>query len=269
MAHLMLGPMPAVGFGTWPLEGRDCRRLVAEAIDVGYRAVDTAQSYHNEAAVGAGIRDAGLPRDEIFVTTKLWPDRLRAELVRPAVEESLDRLGVDFVDLLLIHWPNPEVPLAETLLAFDAVRKAGKARFVGVSNFTAALTGEAAKIGVPLLCNQVEFHPFLDQSKVLAAARAAGMFLVAYAPIARGLVAASPVLAAIGRKHDRTATQVGLRWLVQQPGVGFAAKASSRARLVENLAVDDFTLSAAEMAEISALADGTRVVDLSIAPEWD
>jgi diketogulonate reductase-like aldo/keto reductase len=265
----MLGPMPAVGLGTWPVEGEACRQLVAEAIDVGYRAIDTAQSYNNEAAVGAGIRDAGLPRDEIFLATKLWPDRLRAELVEPAVDESLDRLGLDFVDLLLIHWPNPDVPLAETLLAFDAVRKAGKARFIGVSNFTAALTREAAGVGVPLLCNQVEFHPFLDQTKVLDAARAAGLSLVAYAPVARGLVAASPVLAAIGRKHGRTATQVGLRWLVQQPGVGFAAKASSRARLKENLAVGDFTLSEAEMAEISALADGTRVVDLSIAPEWD
>src|SRR5690606_34159179 len=164
------------GLGTWPVEGEACRQLVAEAIDVGYRAIDTAQSYNNEAAVGAGIRDAGLPREEIFLATKLWPDRLRAELVGPAVDESLDRLGVDFVDLLLIHWPNPDVPLAETLLAFDAVRKAGKARFIGVSNFTAALTREAAKVGVPLLCNQVEFHPFLDQTKVLDAARAAGMF---------------------------------------------------------------------------------------------
>ena len=265
----MLGPMPAIGFGTWPLKGQDCRRLVAEAIDVGYRAIDTAQGYGNEAEVGAGVRDSGLPRGEVFLTTKIWPDRLRAEQVGPAVAESLDRLGVDHVDLLLVHWPNPEVPLSETLHAFDEVRQAGKTRLIGVSNFTVALIGDAVKTGVPIFCNQVEYHPFLDQRKVLAASRAADIFLVAYAPVARGLVASSPVLAEIGRRHGRTATQVGLRWLVQQPGVGFAAKASSRVRLVENLAVSDFTLTDAEMAEIAALADGTRLVNVSIAPDWD
>ncbi len=269
MAQLMLGPMPAVGFGTWPLSGEACRRLVAEAIDVGYRAIDTAQSYQNEAEAGAGIRDAGLSREEIFVTTKIWPDRLRPEQVRLAVDESLERLGVDTIDLLLVHWPNPKVPIADTLHALDEARRAGKARLLGLSNFTVALLNDAKKVGVPLFCNQIEFHPFLDQSKVLAASRAAEMFVIAFSPLARGLVARSPVLSAIGRKHGRTAAQVGLRWLVQQPGVGYAAKASSRARMVENLAVADFALTDEEMADVSALADGTRVVDLPIAPRWD
>lgn len=265
----MLGPMPAVGFGTWPLAGDVCRRLVAEAIDVGYRAIDTAQSYDNEADVGAGIRDAGLPREQLFVTTKIWPDRLRPEHVGPAVDESLERLGVDKIDLLLIHWPNPDVPIAETLHAFDEARRAGKARLVGLSNFTVALLNEAKAVGVPLFCNQVEFHPFLDQGKVLAASRAAEMFVVAFSPLARGRVAQSPVLSAIGRDHGRTPAQVALRWLVQQPGVGYVAKASSRARMTENYAVTDFALTPDEMAAVSALADGTRVVDLAIAPDWD
>ncbi len=265
----MLGPMPAVGFGTWPLAGDACRRLVAEAIDVGYRAIDTAQRYENEAEVGAGIRDAGLPREEIFITTKIGPNRLRAEQVGPAVDESLERIGVDTIDLLLIHWPNPEVPIADTMHALDEARCAGKARLLGLSNFTVALLSDAKKVGVPLFCNQIEFHPFLDQSKVLAACRAAEMFVVAFSPLARGRVAHSPVLSAIGRKHGRTEAQIALRWLVQQPGVGYAAKASSRARMVENLAVTDFALSSEEMAEVSALADGTRVVNLPIAPDWD
>ena len=269
MSGLMLGPMPAIGFGTWPFKGADCRRFVAEAIDVGFRAIDTAQSYGNETEVGQGIRDTGIARGDVFVTTKIWPDRLEAERIGPAVDASLDRLGLDRVDLVLVHWPNPDVPIAETLNALDSVRRAGRTRLIGLSNFTTTLLAEAVSVGVPLFCNQVEFHPFLDQRKILAATRRAGLFLVAYSPLARGRVAESPTLQAIGRRHARTAAQVALRWIVQQPGVGYVAKASSPSRMAENLAVLDFTLSDDEMAEISALADGTRVVDLNIAPDWD
>lgn len=269
MTELMLGPMPAIGFGTWPLAGDKARRAVAEAIAVGYRAIDTAQAYGNETEVGAGIRDSGIARSDIFVTTKVWPDRLAAGEVGPAVEESLDRLGIGPADLVLVHWPNPEVPVTETLHALDAVRRAGRTKLIGVSNFTTRLLAEAVAVGVPLFCNQVEFHPFLDQRKILAATRAAGLYLVAYSPLARGRVGESETLKAIGRKYGKSAAQVALRWIVEQDGVGYAAKASSPARMKENRDIANFSLTAEEMAAISALADGTRVVNLAIAPAWD
>jgi diketogulonate reductase-like aldo/keto reductase len=239
------------------------------AIDAGYRHVDTAQMYGNEAEVGRGLQDSGLPRDEVFVTTKIWPDRLEAEMIGPAVAESLDKLGRDSIDLLLIHWPNPRVAVAETLHAMDAERRAGRVRFVGVSNFNTALLAEALATGVPLLCNQVEFHPFLDQSKILAACRAAGLNLMAYSPLARGRVSQRTVLRNIAARLGRTPAQVALRWLIQHDGVGYAAKASSRARIEENLDVFSFDLTPDDMAAIGRLADGTRVVNVSMAPAWD
>jgi 2,5-diketo-D-gluconate reductase B len=175
MVSPTLGAMPTVAFGTWPLKGAECRRLVAQAIDAGYRHIDTAQGYGNEADVGAGLDDASLSRDQVFVTTKIWPDRLSEQMIAPALAESLDKLRLDYVDLLLIHWPNPLVPVSETLNAMDAERRAGRVRHLGVSNFNRDLLSEAVATGVPLLCNQVEFHPFLDQSKILAATRAADL----------------------------------------------------------------------------------------------
>jgi diketogulonate reductase-like aldo/keto reductase len=261
--------MPTVGFGTWPLKGDECSRLVAEAIEAGYRHIDTAQGYGNEAAVGRGLRDAGNAREDIFLTTKIWPDRLKAEMIAPALDESLERLGVEQIDLLLIHWPNPQVPVAETLHAMAAERQAGRVRFVGVSNFNTALLREALATGVPLLCNQVEFHPFLDQSRILEATRAAGLHLIAYSPLARGGVNQSDVLRFIAARLGRTPAQVALRWLIQHDGVGYVAKASSRARIAENLDVFSFDLTQEDIAAIDGLADGKRVVNLSIAPTWD
>jgi 2,5-diketo-D-gluconate reductase B len=269
MTSPLLGPMPRVAFGTWPLKGAECRRLVAEAIEAGYRHVDTAQMYANETEVGRGLRDAGLPLEEVFVTTKIWPDRLAAKMIGPAVAESLDNLGRDSIDLLLIHWPNPQVPVAETLQAMDAERRAGRVRHIGVSNFNKALLAEALATGVPLLCNQVELHPLLDQAKIIAACRAAGLHVMAYSPLARGRLGQSELLRRIGARLGRTPAQVALRWLVQQEGVGYAAKASSRARIEENLDVFSFELTQEDMAAIGRLADGTRVVNVSMAPAWD
>jgi len=269
MVSPTLGPMPTVGFGTWPLKGAECRSLVAEAIAAGYRAIDTAQAYGNEADVGLGLKDAALPRGEIFVTTKIWPDRIKGKMIGPALAESLDNLGLDFVDLLLIHWPNPDVPVAETLAAMDVEREAGRVRHIGVSNFNTALLAEALATGVPLLCNQVEFHPFLDQSKILAAVQKAGMKLIAYSPLARGRVGKSEVLREIAGRLGRTPAQVALRWIIEHDGVGYAAKASSRQRIEENLDVFSFGLTAADRNAIDEVADGGRVVNMSIAPSWD
>jgi 2,5-diketo-D-gluconate reductase B len=269
MVSPTLGAMPTVAFGTWPLKGAECRRLVTQAIDAGYRHIDTAQGYGNEADVGAGLDDASLSRDQVFVTTKIWPDRLSERMIAPALAESLDKLRLDYVDLLLIHWPNPLVPVSETLNAMDAERRAGRVRHLGVSNFNRDLLSDAVATGVPLLCNQVEFHPFLDQSKILAATRAADLNLIAFSPLARGRVNESAVLRAIAARLDRTPAQIALRWIIQHEGVGYAAKASSRPRIDENIDVFSFELTLDDMAAIDGLADGRRVVNLSIAPTWD
>lgn len=263
-----LDGMPVVGFGTWPLRGEECRDAVLAALEAGYRHIDTAQSYANEDAVGLAIRDSGRPREELFVTTKVERDSLAPEKLPVSVRHSLERLGLDYVDLLLVHGPNPDIPLAETLEAMDGLRHRGIARRLGVSNFTARLMIDAAATGVPLFCNQVEFHPFLDQRIVQAAARAAGLRLIAFSPLARGRLRSS-VLEDIAARHGRTAAQVMLRWIVQQERTALVVKSSSRDRMRENLNIFDFELSSGEMTRIAALAGDARVVNPSWAPDWD
>ena len=263
--------IPALGFGTWDLRGEVATRLVGEALGMGYRHIDTAAKYENEREVGRGIAGSGVPREEIFVTTKIWPDRFRGDDFRSAAKERLELLGLDHVDLLLLHWPNPDVPLAETIEALNWAEATGITRHVGVSNFTTTMLDEAVRLSTaPIVCNQFEYHPYLLQNKLLAACRGHGMAATAYCPIARGKVLDDPVLRAIGEAHDRSPIQVGLRWLVQQSGVIAIPRTSSPERAAQNLAVFDFELSGEEMARIDALRtpDG-RLVNLDIAPEWD
>ncbi len=261
--------LPIVGLGTWQLTGRDCTRLVEQAIRLGYRHIDTAQMYGNEAAVGDGVRASG-KRAEVVVTTKVQPERLAPHDLERSVKESLHKLRLDVIDLLLIHWPNPRVPLAETLGAMARMKQEGYVRQLGVSNFTVALLDEANKVSsAPLVCNQIECHPFLDQSKVIAATRKAGMAVVAYSPIARGGAAGDAVLEKIGKAHGKNAAQIGLRFLVQQDIV-VIPRTSRIGRLEENLALFDFALSEAEMAEVRALSQRQgRIVDWSWSPQWD
>lgn len=263
--------VPALGLGTWQLSGRSCFETVRQALDLGYRHIDTAQMYGNETEVGWAMRESGLARDAIFLTTKLAPGNLAAAAVRRTTEESLRRLATDHVDLLLIHWPTGEAPLDETLGALAALRDAGKARHVGVSNFNVALLEEAiATHGADLLCNQVEYHPHLSQRAVLASVRRHGLMLTAYSPLARGRVQRDPALAAIARKYGKSAAQVALRWLLDQDGVAAIPKAASRAHLAANLDIFDFTLSADDRAAIDALGGIHRVVDpVGWAPDWD
>lgn len=264
--------IPLVGFGTWDLRGRACARLVEQALRLGYRHIDTAEMYDNEREVGQGLRASGVPRNEVFVVTKVWPSHFAPrELVR-ATKESLVRLGLPEVDLLLLHWPNPEIPLSETLGALCRVKEAGLARHIGVSNFTVSLIEEATRLSTePLVCNQIELHPFIDQAKVRAACRAHGMAVVAYCPIARGSAKNSGVLARIGQTYGKTAAQVSLRFLVQQQ-VAVIPRTSKLDRLLENFAIFDFELTADEMAAIAALAsrDG-RIVEYAYLgmPKWD
>lgn len=264
--------IPLVGLGTWDLRGRLCARVVEQALRLGYRHVDTAEMYDNEREVGDGIRASGIKRNELFVTTKVWPSHFAPRAVERAARDSLMRLRLSEVDLLLLHWPNPQIPLSETLPALCKVKRDGLARNIGISNFTVALIEEALQIVTePLVCDQIECHPFLDQSKVIAACREHGMAVVAYSPIARGKAKNDAVLERIGAAHKKTATQICLRFLVQQ-SIVVIPRTSKLERLSENAALFDFTLSDAEMAEIAALAhrDG-RVVDWSYSgdPQWD
>lgn len=264
--------IPALGLGTWTLEGRACTELVEKALEVGYRHVDTAASYGNEEAVGAGLRAAGLPRDSVFVTTKVWWTDLAPDDLRRSAEASLKLLGLDAVDLLLIHWPNPEIPLADTVAAVNRVRADGLARHIGVSNFPTALLAQALELSeAPLVANQVESHPYLDQGKVHSACRAAGMAMVAYCPLARGgALFAEPAVAAAAQRHGKTPGQVVLRWHVQQEGVVAIPRTSRPERLAENAAIFDFALSDDEMAAISALrSKGRRICDYGFSPQWD
>jgi 2,5-diketo-D-gluconate reductase B len=264
--------IPLIGLGTWELRGRTCAHIVEQALRLGYRHIDTAEMYDNEAAVGEGLHASGVKRDEMFVVTKVWPSHFAPGEVERAAKDSLKRLQLADVDLLLLHWPNPQIPLADTVGALCNVKQQGLTRHIGVANFTVALIEEAVRLSSePLVADQIEMHPYLDQSKVVAACRAQGMAVVAYSPIARGNAAKDAVLARIGTAHGKTAAQICLRWLVQQ-GIAAIPRTSKVERLKENFAVFDFELTPAEMQDIAALAsrDG-RLVNYAYSgsPQWD
>lgn len=263
--------MPQIGFGTWQLRGVECSTLVREALRIGYRHLDTAQAYENEAEVGAGLADSGVARKDVFVTTKLVLRITPPDQFIKGTKESLQRLRMSEVDLLLLHWPpKPPQTLKEVLEAFAEIKKAGLTKHIGGSNFTTSQLDEAAKIiPEPLVCNQVEIHPYLDQTKVLGAVKNHGMAAVAYCPIARGKINDDPVIGAIAKKHNKSVAQVTLRWLLQQ-GIVIIPRTSKTERAKENFAVFDFELSADEMKQLSGLArpDG-RLVNPAWAPVWD
>jgi 2,5-diketo-D-gluconate reductase B len=262
--------IPAIGLGTMTLKDATCVDIVAHALRAGYRHLDTAQMYGNEAEVGRGLKGSGIPRDQVFVTTKIWHTNAAAGDFARAVEESLRNLNLSAVDLLLIHWPNKEVPLAETIGALCKAKREGLTRHVGIANFTLPLLDQAVKLATePLVTNQIEVHPFIDQSKVIAACDWQKLAVTAYCPLARGAVLGNPVLERIGKAHGKSAAQVSLRYLLQL-GLIVIPRTSKKERLAENLAGLDFTLTGAVMAEIKTLRrrDG-RVVSPPHAPQWD
>ncbi|MFD0987120.1 aldo/keto reductase [Methyloligella solikamskensis] len=263
--------IPVLGFGTWQLEGQECVEAVKTALACGYRHIDTAQVYDNESDVGAGLAESGVARDEAFVTTKVWMDQMEEARLQGSVELSLKRLGLDHVDLLLIHWPNPDVPLKETMAALSEVKRFGMTHHIGISNFPVALMEEAiALASEPLVTNQVEYHPRLNQNVVLDACRRAGLALTAYSPLGRGELLSNPVLTEIADGHGKAPAQVILRWLIQQEGVVAIPRSGNPAHIESNFDVFDFALSDDEMARIFALAqpDG-RMTDPDWAPQWD
>ncbi|MGK9043133.1 aldo/keto reductase [Agrobacterium deltaense] len=264
--------IPALGFGTFRIPGADVLRIVPHALKAGFRHIDTAQIYGNEAEVGEAIAASGVARGDVFLTTKVWVENYRHDAFLASVDESLKKLKTDYVDLLLLHWPNEAVSLAEQIGALNAVKEAGKVRHIGVSNFSTALMAEAVKLSMaPIVTNQIEYHPYIDQDVVIVAAKAAGMSVTGYYGMADGKVFTDPVLKEIAAGRGKSVAQVVLRWLVQQQGVIALSKTVSEARVDENLAIFDFELSADEMAAIRALArpDGRIVSPEGLAPVWD
>ncbi len=263
--------MPAIGFGTMTFPER-AAELVTCAINCGYRLIDTARKYGTEEEVGKAIRASGIAREELWVTTKVTElDAREADFLKSA-ERSLKTLQLDYVDLLLVHWPQPNVPFPETLGALAKAKRAGMARHIGVSNFTLAMLEEAVKVcPEPLITNQLEYHAYLPQDRMLAALRKHGMILTAYCPVARGKLLDDPVLNEIARAHGKTTAQVALRWLIQQPMVAAVPRALTEEHVAENLDVFDFTLSDDEMRRISALrSKQVRIVNPpERAPKWD
>jgi len=263
--------MPAIGYGTMEFPGR-ATELVTHAINIGYRHIDTARKYGTEEQVGEGIRASGIARGELWVTTKVTElDAREADFLRSA-ETSLKALGLDYVDLLLVHWPQPKVPFTETLGALAKAKRSGMTRHIGVSNFTLAMLEEAVRVcPEPLITNQIEYHAYLPQDRMLAALKRHGMILTAYCPVARGQLLDDPVIGEIAKAHGKTPAQICLRWLVQQPMVAAVPRALEEAHIAENLAVFDFALGEQEMQRISALRRrNVRIADPpERAPKWD
>jgi diketogulonate reductase-like aldo/keto reductase len=263
--------IPAIGLGTWQLSGGTCTRAVIAALECGYRHVDTAKMYGNEAEVGEGLKQSGVPRTEIFVTTKVWRDDLHDGDLQRSAEGSLKRLGLDKLDLLLIHWPNRDIPLQEAIKALCETRACGLTRHIGVSNFPVALLEEALFVATePIVTNQCEYHPWLDQTKVLAACREHGVSFTSYCPLGRGEGPRDPEIKKIAEAHGKIPSQVLLRWHIQQPDVIAIPRSGTPAHIRENISIIDFELSPDEMRAISGMArkDG-RIVDFDWAPDWD
>jgi 2,5-diketo-D-gluconate reductase B len=260
--------LPALGLGTFELRGVTCRFAVRHAIEAGYRHIDTAAIYENEGDVGGAIAESAVPREELFLTTKLWREDLSARGVRRQLEQSLRRLRTEYVDLLLVHWPNEEYPLQRTLAAMVEQQQQGRVRLLGVSNFPPSLVLRALE-HVPICCNQVEYHPLLDQSRLLEQAREREMVLTAYSPLAQGRVLAESTIVEIARRREREPAQIVLRWLVQQEPVVAIPRSAEPEHIESNLRIFDFELDAAEMQTISRLARGERQIDPAWAPVWE
>lgn len=259
--------IPPIGLGTWQVQGAACEQAVRAALDAGYSHIDTARMYGNEAEVGRAIAESAVDRNQLFVTSKIPRDMLDEAGVAKAAEESAERLG-GYVDLLLIHWPNPAVGMDRTLAAMREQQRRGLVRYIGVSNFPVKHLKRACQLA-PIACNQIEYHPYLAQTDLRDRCRREGVALVAYCPLARGRVLRDPVIRSIARRAGRTPAQVTLRWLIQQQGVVALPKSTHPTRIAENLAVDDFDLDQQDMATISSLNRNARLIDPPFAPRWN
>ena len=264
--------MPRLGLGTWQLEGQKASDTVAQAIQLGYRHIDTATRYDNEVAVGKGLQQSGVDRKELFVTTKIWYDQLAPEAMRRSAAASLERLQLDTVDLLLIHWPNPDPAwrLGDSLQTLLEIKQQGWAKNIGVANFPVALLQQAWGIlGEELKVNQVEYHFALQQQALLGFTQKHNMLLTAYSPLARGDFNEHPVLLAIAAKHGANVGQIALAWLLRQDGVAAIPRASSVAHLQSNLQAASIELDAEDLAQLQAIPKNQRLINPDFAPQWD
>lgn len=262
--------LPRLGLGTFRLTGAAGQAAVESALALGYRHIDTAEMYGNEEAVGAAIAASGVRPAELHVTSKVWHENLAPDAIRRACDASLRKLGLDALDLYLVHWPSPAMDLPAVMATMVGLRDAGQARAIGVANFTLPLLRRAIdEIGAPVACNQVECHVYLDQSPLLAYLRSKGVPLVAYSPVAQGKVADDPVLQRIGAKHGASAGQVALRWLLDQDGVAAIPKSQSPAGQRANLQAWNLTLDDDDRSAIAGLPKQRRLVNPGFAPRWD
>ncbi|WP_162054460.1 aldo/keto reductase [Pontibacter pamirensis] len=262
--------IPALGFGTFQLTGDTAHKLVKAALDTGYRHIDTAQMYGNEAAVGSAIKESGIAREEVFLTTKVLPSNLSRKDFLPSVEESLQKLKTDALDLLLIHWPNSEVPVEEYIGELVKAQEKGYTKHIGVSNHTTALLNKVLATGANIITNQVEYHPFLNQNKLYNYMRQHDLTLTAYSPIAHGKVMSNDTLKQIGEKYNKNEVQITLRWLIQQDGVLAIPRSSKENHMQSNFNIFDFELTKEEVQQIDKLTQANnRLIDPGFAPDWD
>jgi 2,5-diketo-D-gluconate reductase B len=264
--------IPNIGLGTYRLTGDEAVNAVTTALELGYRHIDTAQLYNNETEVGRALGRSGIPRDEIFVTTKIWIDKLGRDALIPSLKESLDKLALSQVDLVLVHWPSPDniIPIPEYMEAIAEAKAQGLTKLIGVSNFTNAILQQAIDVvgAAEIATNQIEVHPFLQNKKVVEFARSKGIHITAYMPLAVGKVMADPLLNSIAERHKFGAAQIALAWLLQQ---GFAVIPSSTKRFHQelNLQARDIKLSEEEISQIARLEKNYRIANPDIAPAWD
>jgi 2,5-diketo-D-gluconate reductase B len=262
--------MPQLGFGTWRAGGRECQEAVESALALGYRHIDTGQMYGNEVEVGAAIAGCGVARGDLHVTTKVWNENLAPARLRAAMDASLEKLRLEYVDLYLIHWPSPQMDLPAALETMMALQEEGKTRRIGVANFNVALLRQSIEqIRAPIAAVQFEYHAQLRQPPLLAYLRERGIPIIAYSPLAKGQLLNNPVLQKIAHKHGSTPPQIALAWLLEQKDVAPIPKSTHRERQKENLAALSVHLDADDRAAIEALPKDRRCVSPGFAPRWD
>ena len=260
--------IPALGYGTFLLQGNHCLNGVTDALSIGYRHIDTAQAYKNEEEVGTAIKNSSVNRHDIFITTKVTTGNFSKENFLASVVTSLKKLQVDSVDLILLHWPSDDEVNKAAVEQLVLAHEKGYARLIGVSNFTLAQM-EAARNQADIFCNQVEYHPYFAQKKILAYLQSHNMMLTAYRPLADGKILADDLIKSLAQKYNRAAAQIVLRWFLQQKDVSVIPKASDEKHRKENFDVFDFELSEEDMKDISELDAGKRMVNPPWSPKWD
>jgi 2,5-diketo-D-gluconate reductase B len=262
--------LPRLGLGTFRLQGDACRAAVESALGLGYRHIDTAEMYGNEDAIGPAIAASGVARKDLHVTTKVWNENLAPDAIRKAFDASLKKLKLDHVDLYLVHWPSPDMRLPAVLETLMKLKQEGRTRAIGVANFNIALLKQAVEeIKAPIACNQIEYHVLLDQTPIRKYMMAKSIPLVAYCPLAQGRAASNEALIAIGKKHNASAAQVALKWLLDQDGVAAIPKASRAESQKANLGALNVKLDDDDRKTIAALPKDQRFVKPGFSPVWD